>query len=155
MRPALSEPTMFHSRFEEAMASSKPTKFKSDPTTHFWTVYRGVIDEHDNDLVSKYVGDLDTSLLFVSTFMSLHIPFTSLASFCIRRVYSRLSHPRLLSKLSLDSSRILPTSQMSFSSEYCSKIPRSVESTRWHPSRISRSVSLVPNPSSSRACPLH
>ena len=34
----------------------------------FWTVYKKVADEHDNDLVSKYVGDLDTSLLFVSPF---------------------------------------------------------------------------------------
>ena len=43
----------------------------TDPTTNFWTAYKKVADEHDSDLVSKYVGDLDTSLLFVSTFMSL------------------------------------------------------------------------------------
>ena len=34
----------------------------------FWTVYKKVADEHDNDLVSRYAGDLDTSLLFVSPF---------------------------------------------------------------------------------------
>ena len=37
----------------------------------FWTVYKKVADEHDNELVSKYVSDLDTSLLFVSPFMPL------------------------------------------------------------------------------------
>jgi hypothetical protein len=49
----------------------KPAKVKTDPSTNFWTVYKKVADEHDNDLVSKYVGDLDTSLLFVSIFASL------------------------------------------------------------------------------------
>ena len=57
---------MFYPRFENAIASLKPTKTKTDPTTHFWTAYKKVADEHDNDIVSKYVGDLDTSLLFVS-----------------------------------------------------------------------------------------
>ncbi|KAF9646017.1 hypothetical protein BDM02DRAFT_3076221, partial [Thelephora ganbajun] len=33
-----------------------------------WTAYKKVADEHDNDLVSKYVGDLDTSLLFAGLF---------------------------------------------------------------------------------------
>ena len=53
------------------MENWKPTKIKTDPTTNFWTVYKKVAGEHDSDLVSKYVGDLDTSLLFVSTFTSL------------------------------------------------------------------------------------
>ena len=61
---------MFYPRFEKAIASFKPTKLKNNPATHFWTVYKKVADEHDNDLVSKYVGDLDTSLLFVSAFTS-------------------------------------------------------------------------------------
>jgi hypothetical protein len=65
------EPNPFRFRFEKAIANWKPTKIKTDPTTNFWTVYKKVADEHDNDLVSKYVGDLDTSLLFVSTFKSL------------------------------------------------------------------------------------
>ena len=80
------------------MTGLKPTKLKTDPATHFWTVYRGVTDEHDSDLVSKYVGDLDTSLLFVSAFIFLHIPFTSTTSFCVRRVCSQLLLPRLSSK---------------------------------------------------------
>ena len=43
-------------------------KPKTDPATQFWTVYRGVTDEHDEDLVSKYVEDLSNSLIFVSMF---------------------------------------------------------------------------------------
>ena len=66
MRPAWSEPTMFHFRFEKAIASWKPTKLKNSPASHFWTVYKRVADEYDTDLVSKYGGGLDTSLLFVS-----------------------------------------------------------------------------------------
>ena len=88
------------------MASLKPPELKTDPSTHFWTVHRGVADEHEKDLVSKNVGDLDNSLLFVSAFMSLHTPFTSTASFCIRQVYSLLSLLRLLSKSSHNSSQI-------------------------------------------------
>ena len=55
-------------RLEGAIASLKPAKIKTDPITNFWTVYKKVADEHDADLVSKYIGDLDTSLLFVSAF---------------------------------------------------------------------------------------
>ena len=51
--------------------SWKPSRIKTDPITNFWTVYKRVADEHDTDLVSKYVGDLDTSLLFVSAVTSL------------------------------------------------------------------------------------
>ena len=61
-------------RFEKAVANLKPAKIKTDPTTNFWTVYKKVADEYDDDLVAKYVGDLDTSLLFVSTFISLARP---------------------------------------------------------------------------------
>ena len=77
MRPAWSEPAVFHFRFEKAIASLKPTKLKNDPATDFWTAYKKVADEHDHDLLSKYVGDLDTSLLFVSAVTSLRILFTS------------------------------------------------------------------------------
>ena len=66
-----SESTPSRLRLERVIASWKPTKIKTDPTTNFWTVYKKVADECDNDLVSKYVGDLDTSLLFVSAFSSL------------------------------------------------------------------------------------
>jgi hypothetical protein len=66
-----SEPTSFRFRFEKAIANWKPTKIRAEPATNFWTVYKKVADEHDNDLLSKYVGNLDTSLLFVSTFTSL------------------------------------------------------------------------------------
>ena len=45
--------------------------------THFWTVYKKVADEHDSDMVAKYVGDLDTSLLFVSMFATSHVVFSS------------------------------------------------------------------------------
>ena len=57
-------------RLEKAIADLKPVETRADPVTNFWTVYKKVADEHDNDLVSKYVGDLDTSLLFVSEFAS-------------------------------------------------------------------------------------
>ena len=56
---------------EKTIATLKPAKIKTDPGTNFWTVYKKVADDHDNDLISKYIGDLDTSLLFVSTSMSL------------------------------------------------------------------------------------
>ena len=46
----------------------RTTTTKTDPSTNLWAVYKKVADEHDNDLVSKRIGDLDTSLLFVSTF---------------------------------------------------------------------------------------
>jgi len=63
--------TLFRLRLERVIANWKPTKIKTHPTTNFWTVYKKVADECDNDLVSKYVGDLDTSLLFVSTLSPL------------------------------------------------------------------------------------
>ncbi|KAF9647309.1 hypothetical protein BDM02DRAFT_3081760, partial [Thelephora ganbajun] len=40
-----------------------------------WTAYKKVADEHDNDLVSKYVGDLDTSLLFAGLFSAVTTTF--------------------------------------------------------------------------------
>lgn len=48
-----------------------PKKRKTDPTTNFWTAYKEVAHEYDNDMTSKYVQDLDTSLIFVSRFASL------------------------------------------------------------------------------------
>ena len=57
---------LFRFRLEKAITDLKPPKINIDPTTNFWTTYKKVADEHDNDLVSQYVGDLDTSLLFVS-----------------------------------------------------------------------------------------
>ena len=77
MRPAWSEPTAFYPRFEKGIAGLKSAELKPDPSTHFWTVYKEAADEHDKDLVSKYVGDLDNSLLFVSAFMPLHVSFAS------------------------------------------------------------------------------
>jgi hypothetical protein len=77
-----SESALFRFRFEKVVTSWKPEKTKIDPTTNFWTAYKKVADECDDDLVSKYAGDLDTSLLFVSPFSSLvpfillnHVPF--------------------------------------------------------------------------------
>ena len=56
----------FRIRFEKAIANHcKPAAIKANPTTSFWSVYKKVADEHDNDMVTKYVEDLDTSLLFV------------------------------------------------------------------------------------------
>jgi len=56
---------------EKAIANWKPEKVEPDPTTNFWTVYKKVADEYDTEMVSKYVTDLDNSLLFVSSFASL------------------------------------------------------------------------------------
>ena len=58
--------TLFLFRLEKAITDLKPPKINIDPTTNFWTVYKKVADEHDHDLVTQYVGDLDNSLLFVS-----------------------------------------------------------------------------------------
>jgi len=49
-------------------------EIKTDPITNFWTVYKKVADEYDNDMISRYAGDMDASLLFVSTFSFL-VPF--------------------------------------------------------------------------------
>jgi len=67
-----SEIVLFRFRFEKVVANQKPTK--TDSTKNFWTAYKKVADEYDDDMVSKYVGDLDTSLLFVGTFSSLVRP---------------------------------------------------------------------------------
>ena len=58
-------------RSGEAIANRKPARLESDPTTNFWTVYKKVADEHEKDMVSKYAGNLDACLLFVSVFASL------------------------------------------------------------------------------------
>ena len=145
---------MLYPRFEKAIASLKPTELEPDPATHFWTLYKKLADEHD--LVPRYFGDLDTCLIFVSAFTSFHIPFISTASFCVRRVYSRPSLPRLSSKSSHKPNQILSISQMSFSSKHYCRIPRLVtEPTRWRPSRLSRPAPSEPNPSSSQAWPSH
>jgi len=68
--PTRTESTLSCFRLEKAIANWRPTRVETDPTTNFWTVYKKVADEYDGDLVSKYVGDLDTSLLFVSAFAS-------------------------------------------------------------------------------------
>ena len=64
--PVRTESTLSCSRLEKAIANRKPTGVKADPATNFWTVYKKVAEEHDNGMVSQYIGDLDTSLLFVS-----------------------------------------------------------------------------------------
>jgi len=77
MNPVRAEcQSCFCLRLEEAISNQKPTEInkteiKADPTTNFWTVYKRIADEHDDDLVSEYVGDLDSTLLFVSSYASL------------------------------------------------------------------------------------
>ena len=66
-----SEPIVFHFRFEKAIADLKPTKLKTDPAPDFWTAYKEVADKYDSDLASKYIGDLDITLIFVSVVPSL------------------------------------------------------------------------------------
>jgi hypothetical protein len=56
---------------ELKVTTTTPTDI--DPATNFWTVYKKVADEHDDDMLNKYAGDLDTSLLFVSMFTSLQV----------------------------------------------------------------------------------
>jgi len=58
-------------RLEKAIANLKPMATEPDPTINFWTAYKKVADEHDDNMVPKYVGNLDTSLLFVSVFTTL------------------------------------------------------------------------------------
>ena len=93
-------------RLEKAIASLKPAGTKTDPTTNLWTVYKQVADEHDNDLVSKYVGDLDTSLLFVSAFASpARLIRLNQVPSRVRRAYSPQLLPRSLPKLYQSSSQ--------------------------------------------------
>ncbi|KAF9646010.1 hypothetical protein BDM02DRAFT_367301 [Thelephora ganbajun] len=58
-------------RLEKAITGLKSPSIGVDPTTNFWTVYKKVADEYDNDLVSQYTGDLDTSLLFAGLFSAV------------------------------------------------------------------------------------
>ncbi|KAF9782745.1 hypothetical protein BJ322DRAFT_168803 [Thelephora terrestris] len=62
-------------RLEKAIKELKPAPVNTDPTTDFWTVYKKVADEHDNDLLNKYAGDLDTSLLFAGLFSAVATTF--------------------------------------------------------------------------------
>lgn len=70
VRPTETKSTLC-SRLEKAIADLKPSSVNIDPSTNFWTVYKKVADDHDHHLVSKYAGDLDNSLLFVSALLSL------------------------------------------------------------------------------------
>jgi len=51
---------------EKAITGLRPSEIQVDPRTNFWNAYKKVADQHDDALVSRYVGDLDTSLIFVS-----------------------------------------------------------------------------------------
>lgn len=62
---------MFRSRLEEAIKETKPSPTNVDPTTKFWTVYKEVADEFDDEMLDQYAKDLDTFLIFVSTITSL------------------------------------------------------------------------------------
>ena len=66
---------------EKAISNWKSGGVETDPTTNFWSIYKKVADEHDNDMVSGYVGDLDTSLLFVSVLGPLEYPSLQPGSF--------------------------------------------------------------------------
>ena len=48
---------------------------------HFWAAYKQVADEYDDSVGSKYIEDLDNSLLFVSTLPSLSSIILSKVSF--------------------------------------------------------------------------
>ena len=54
-------------RVETSITALKPT-----PTPKvlpdFWSIYKKVADEHDAEFQHKYKDDLDTSLIFVSTY---------------------------------------------------------------------------------------
>ena len=95
-----------YSRLEKAISNLKPESTETDSTTNFWTVYKKVADEHDDNMASKYLGDLDTSLLFVSAFISLVPPLAlTRLFFRVRLVYSQPLPPRSLSKSSPNSSQ--------------------------------------------------
>ena len=58
-------------RLETAIRGLKPTPTDVDPKTNLWAAYNEVAGAHDDDMTSKYSGDLDTILLFVRMFTSL------------------------------------------------------------------------------------
>ena len=81
-------------RFEKAIANQKPTEIgKTDLITNFWAVNKKVADEYDNNLVSKYAKNLNTSLLLVSTssspvpliFIPNHVLFLPVGGFILGR----------------------------------------------------------------------
>lgn len=39
----------------------------ADPRLRLWATYKSAAEEFDNELLSKYNGDMDTSLIFVSS----------------------------------------------------------------------------------------
>jgi hypothetical protein len=109
MGPVRTESALSCLRLEEAITNWKPATV-GDPTTNFWIAYKGVADEYDNDLVSKYLGDLDTTLIFVSVLASLtRLIRLNHVIFCVRRVYSRPLLPRSSSNSLQPSSQIPPT----------------------------------------------
>ena len=71
VRLVWAESAPLRSRLEKEIANYRPATVNTNPTTNFWTVYKKVADEHDNDMISKCVGDLDTSLRFVRASVSL------------------------------------------------------------------------------------
>jgi len=104
--PTRTKPTPSHNRLEKAIANWKPDNGEPDPTTNFWTVYKKVAGEYDDEMVKRYVTDLDNSLLFVSAFPSPGSRvFVSTRFFRFRRHYFRPFLPHSLSKSSQDSSR--------------------------------------------------
>ncbi|KAF9782843.1 hypothetical protein BJ322DRAFT_177731 [Thelephora terrestris] len=62
-------------RLENVIKELKTTPNDIDPATNFWTVYNQVADEHDGDMLGKYSGDLDTSLLFAGLFSAISTAF--------------------------------------------------------------------------------
>ena len=71
MEPVLTGSSLSCSRLERAVNNLRPERVESGPTADFWTVYEKVADERDGYIVTKYLDDLDTTLLFVSAFVIL------------------------------------------------------------------------------------
>ena len=148
------EPSPFPFRFEKTITDLKPPAVDTDSVTNFWTAYKGAADRHDAILVSKYVGDLDTSLLFVTTPMSRCMLLAPTEfCFCVRRLYSRPSPPRLSFRSFHNFNRIPQTLRIPSCFEYWNRTPRSVGPNRWLPSSISPSALSEPSPFSSLVCP--
>lgn len=50
----------------------------TDPRSRFWKIYRSTADAYDDELLRKYGGDMDMSMIFVGRFSLFVVSFADL-----------------------------------------------------------------------------
>ncbi|KAF7334585.1 hypothetical protein MVEN_02288400 [Mycena venus] len=62
-------------KLNSAIMSLKPQPQSSDKKTAFWTAYKSLVDEFDQEFQRKYGNDLDTALIFAGLFSAVSSAF--------------------------------------------------------------------------------